>query len=139
MPSVNAATFMLTLSDKEARKKTIWTSLTRSGRGAGHDSGHPRFQIKENGSDVMASSRRRAAFGLREGADKIAELGRQVADICRKTPGDVPGGDELDMALPAYEVKVDRTRRRQWAVVRIRNLFCRMFGSARTPASPHAG
>ncbi len=57
MPSVNAATFMITLSDKTARSQTIWQVIDSVQAEALHTiPGIRRLQIKEMGSDVMASS-----------------------------------------------------------------------------------
>ena len=57
MPSINAATFMITLSDKERRKRNIWQVIDSARDEALKEiPGIRRLQIKEMGADVMASS-----------------------------------------------------------------------------------
>ncbi|MCI0530253.1 MAG: efflux RND transporter permease subunit, partial [Nitrospira sp.] len=57
MPAVNAATFMVTFSDKDEREKTIWDVIDAVQAEAMQTiPSIRRFQIKEMGSDVMASS-----------------------------------------------------------------------------------
>ncbi len=109
MPSVNAATFMITLSDKTDRKKNIWQVIDAVQQQAiATIPGIRRFQIKEMGSDVMASSAAPVQM-LVYGKDPqtIADLGNQVGDIARKTPGMYQVATSWDMSLPDYEVKVD--------------------------------
>lgn len=109
MPSVNAATFMITLSDKELRRKTIWQVIDSVQQEAlATIPGIRRFQIKEMGSDVMASSAAPVQL-LVYGPDlrRVADLGNAVADIARKTPGMYQVGTSWDMTLPDYEVRVD--------------------------------
>jgi len=109
MPSVNAATFMITLSDKTARKKNIWQVIDSVQQQAiATIPGIRRLQIKEMGSDVMASSSAPVQL-LVYGKDpqRIADLGNQVAAIARKTPGMFQVATSWDMNQPDYEVKVD--------------------------------
>jgi HAE1 family hydrophobic/amphiphilic exporter-1 len=115
MPSVNAATFMITLSVKEERDKTIWQVIDSVQQEAlATIPGIRRFQIKEMGSDVMASSAAPVQM-LVYGTDpaKLADLGNGVADIARTTPGMYQVATSWDMSLPAYEVKVDPVRAAQ--------------------------
>jgi len=115
MPSVNAATFMITLSDKTDRKQTIWQVIDSVQQQAiATIPGIRRFQIKEMGSDVMASSAAPIQL-LVYGKDtqKLADLGNQVADIARKTPGMYQVATSWDMSQPDYEVKVDPVRAAQ--------------------------
>ncbi|HEX2952178.1 MAG TPA: efflux RND transporter permease subunit, partial [Armatimonadota bacterium] len=112
MPSVNAATCMITLKEKEHRKKNIWQVIDAVQQEAlATIPGIRRFQIKEMGSDVMASSAAPIQL-LVYGKDPevLADLGRQVADIARKTPGMYQVATSWDMSLPDYEVKVDPVR-----------------------------
>ena len=54
---VNGATFMLTLSDKSLRHRDVWTLIDAAvAEAQATVPGIRRFQIKEMGSDVMASS-----------------------------------------------------------------------------------
>jgi len=115
MPSVNAATFMITLSDKDERAKTIWQVIDSVQQQAmATIPGIRRFQIKEMGSDVMASSAapiQLLVFG--KDPQTITDLGNQVADIARKTPGMHQVATSWDLSLPTYEVKVDPVRAAQ--------------------------
>lgn len=109
MPSVNAATFMITLSDKDDRQKTIWQVIDSVQQEAlATVPGIRRFQIKEMGSDVMASSAAPIQL-LVYGPDlqRVADLGNAVADLARKTPGMSQVATSWGMSLPDYEVKVD--------------------------------
>ena len=115
MPSVNAAAFMITLSDKNARKQTIWQVIDSVQQEAiATIPGIRRLQIKEMGSDVMASSAAPVQL-LVYGKDPqvIADLGNQVAAIARKTPGMFQVATSWDMNQPDYEVKVDPVRAAQ--------------------------
>ena len=115
MPSVNAATFMITLSDKTARKQTIWQVIDSVQQQALASIPRiRRLQIKEMGSDVMASSSAPVQL-LVYGTDlqTVADLGNQVADIARKTPGMYQVATSWDMSLPDYEVHVDPVRAAQ--------------------------
>jgi HAE1 family hydrophobic/amphiphilic exporter-1 len=110
MPSVNAATFMITLSDKDDRQKTIWQVIDSVQQEAlATIPGIRRFQIKEMGSDVMASSAAPIQL-LVYGPDlqRVADLGNAVADLARKTPGMSQVATSWGMSLPDYEVKVDQ-------------------------------
>lgn len=109
MPSVNAATFMITLSDKDDRQRTIWQVIDSVQQEAlATIPGIRRFQIKEMGSDVMASSAAPIQL-LVYGPDlqRVADLGNAVADLARKTPGMSQVATSWGMSLPDYEVKVD--------------------------------
>jgi HAE1 family hydrophobic/amphiphilic exporter-1 len=115
MPTANAATFMITLSDKTARKQTIWQVIDSVQQEALVSMpGIRRLQIKEMGSDVMASSAAPVQL-LVYGKDPqtIADLGNGVADIARKTPGLYQVGTSWDMNVPDYEVTVDPVRAAQ--------------------------
>lgn len=115
MPSVNAATFMLTFSDKGERKETIWQVMDGiQAEALATIPGVRRFQIKEMGSDVMASSEapvQLLVYG--KDLDKVAGLGRQVADIARQTPGMYQVGTSWDMNLPTYQLQVDPDKAQQ--------------------------
>ena len=57
MPQVNGASMMLTFSDKDARDKTIWQVLDAiHAEATATIPGLRRLQIKEMGSDVMATA-----------------------------------------------------------------------------------
>jgi len=115
MPSVNAATFMITLSDKDARKQNIWQVIDSVQREAqARIPGIRRLQFKEMGSDVMASSAAPIQL-LVYGKDPeiVADLGNKVADIARGTAGMHQVATSWDVSQPDYEVKVDPVRAAQ--------------------------
>ena len=115
MPSVNAATMMLTFSDKDERKKTIWEVIDSVQQEAlATIPGVRRFTIKEMGSDVMASSAAPVQL-LVYGKDpeKIAELGDRVAQIAGETKGMYQVATSWNLSNPSYEVKVDPLRAAQ--------------------------
>jgi len=115
MPAVNAATFMITLSDKDDRRRTIWQVIDRVQAEAMRSiPGLRRFQIKEMGSDVMASSAapiQLLVYGPE--LETVADLGRQVADLAAQTRGMHQVATSWDLSLPAYEIKVDPVRAAQ--------------------------
>jgi Cation/multidrug efflux pump len=112
MPGVNFATFMITLSDKDERKKTIWDVMD-SVQKESTDSipGIRRLQIKEMGSDVMASSQAPISI-LVTGPDMniVSRLAEQTADIARQTYGMHQVATDWAMSKPDWEIKVDPRR-----------------------------
>ena len=89
MPAVNFATFMITLSDKDERKKTIWDVIDSVQTEATSTvPGIRRLQIKEMGSDVMASSQAPISI-LVTGPDMsiLSRLAEQTAKIGQETFG----------------------------------------------------
>jgi HAE1 family hydrophobic/amphiphilic exporter-1 len=112
MPGVNFATFMITLSDKDDRKKTIWDVIDSVQREATETiPGIRRLQIKEMGSDVMASSQAPISI-LVTGTDPyiLSKLAEQVADIARETHGMHQVSTDWTMGKPDWEIKVDPRR-----------------------------
>ena len=112
MPGVNFATFMITLSDKDERKKTIWDVMD-SVQKESTDSipGIRRLQIKEMGSDVMASSQAPISI-LVTGPDMsiVSRLAEQTADIAKQTFGMHQVATDWAMSKPDWEIKVDPRR-----------------------------
>lgn len=112
MPAVNAATFMITFSDKDDREKTIWDIMDASRTEAlSKLPGIRRLQIKEMGSDVMASSAAPVQL-LVVGKDlsMIDRIGRQVEKISAETPGMAQTGTSWTMGNPVMQVHVDPAR-----------------------------
>ena len=112
MPLVNSATFMITLSDKDKRKRDIWQVMD----GARDEAlrklpGIRRLQVKEMGADVMASSAAPIQL-LVYGKDlgMIDKLGKQVAAVAEETPGMAQVGTSWTMGNPSYEIQVDPAR-----------------------------
>jgi len=123
MPSVNASTFMITLSDKDARrftlldrilghkttnKRDIWEVIDGVQKEAlATIPGIRRFQIKEMGSDVMASSLAPVSlivFG--KDTDQLATIGNKVADIAKATPGMYQVATSWSLDKPSYKIDV---------------------------------
>jgi hydrophobic/amphiphilic exporter-1 (mainly G- bacteria), HAE1 family len=114
VPLVNAATFMLTLTDKEARRRDIWQVM--DGLVADAKATIPgirRLQIKEMGSDVMASAQAPISLVV-YGPDLavVDQLAQQTAKIAERV-GVAQVGTDWTMGLPELQVKVDPTRAQQ--------------------------
>ena len=111
VPSVNAATFMMTLSDMTKRRRDIWQVIDGVQQEAMQTiPGIRRFQIKEMGSDVMASSQAPIAL-IVYGTDLnlLARMGEKVAEIGRKH-NLIQTGTDWSMDKTDYEVKVNPAR-----------------------------
>ena len=112
MPGVNFATFMITLSDKDERKKTIWDVIDSVQKESTETiPGIRRLQIKEMGSDVMASSQAPISI-LVTGPDMsiLSRLAEQTADIARETYGMHQVATDWALSKPDWEIKVDPRR-----------------------------
>jgi len=115
MPSVNGAAFMLTLSDKDARHATIF-QLMDSVQSEALNSvpGIRRFQIKEMGSDVMATAEAPIHVNI-YGPDlgELDRIGGQVLRAAQKMPELAQPARTWAMGLPDYHIKVDLERAQQ--------------------------
>jgi len=112
MPAVNAATFMVTFTDKDKRKKSIWQVMDSVQVEALKTIPNiRRFQIKEMGSDVMASSAAPIQV-LIYGKDlnMLDKMGEDLLQQAKDTPGLAQPGTTWIMGNPSYEVKVDPRR-----------------------------
>jgi HAE1 family hydrophobic/amphiphilic exporter-1 len=112
MGFVNGATSLITLTDKDERKRSIWEVLDAAQAEAMQTiPGLRRVQIKEMGADVMASSAAPIQL-LVYGKDLnvLSRLGEQVAEIARRTPGIYQVSTSWSMSQPSYELVVDRAR-----------------------------
>lgn len=113
MGQTNGASMMITLSDKGDRKRSIWQVMDQVQREAlrRYPDEIRRFQIKEMGSDVMASSQAPISV-LIAGPDLavLDQLGKQVADIARKTPGLVQVSTDWTLGLPTKELEIDQKK-----------------------------
>jgi len=108
MPQVNGAMMMLTFSDKDSRKRNIWQIMDAVQREATSTiPGIRRLQIKEMGSDVMASSLAPVAV-LVYGKDMnvLNQIGRQVLDVAKETKGLYQPSTSWDMSQPSYKIEV---------------------------------
>lgn len=112
MPAVNAATFMLTFSDKDERKRTIWQIMDAVQEEAmATIPGIRRLQIKEMGSDVMASSAapvQLIVYG--KDLNLLSRMGEETAKIAAATPGMFQAATSWTMGRPDYEIKVNLAR-----------------------------
>lgn len=112
MPGVNFATFMITLRDKDERKKTIWDIIDSVQTEATSTiPGIRRLQIKEMGSDVMASSQAPISI-LVTGPDMsiLSRLAEQTAQIGKDTYGMHQVATDWSLSKPDWEIKVDPRR-----------------------------
>ena len=115
MNQVNSATMMITLSDKDARKRTVWQVIDDVQREAlATIPNIRRLQIKEMGSDVMASSEAPVTI-LVSGQDLgiLSKLAGQVADVARRTPGAYQVATSWAVEKPSYTLDVDPRRAAQ--------------------------
>lgn len=108
----NWATFMLTLKDKDKRSKTIWDVIDNiQAEAVSTIPGIRRFQIKEMGSDVMASSQAPISIMVTgPDMDILDKLARQVEDIARNTFGMHQVGTDWALTKPEARIVVDRRR-----------------------------
>ncbi|MGI6295635.1 MAG: efflux RND transporter permease subunit [Armatimonadota bacterium] len=108
MPQVNGAMMMMTFSDKDKRKRDIWTIMDAVQREATQTiPGIRRLQIKEMGSDVMANSLAPVSV-LIYGKDMhvLNSIGQQVLDIAKETKGMYQASSSWDMMQPSYKIDV---------------------------------
>ncbi len=112
MSQVNSATLMITLSDKDARAATVWQVIDAVQSEALRTIPNiRRLQIKEMGSDVMASSEAPVTV-LVTGPDLnvLSKLADQVADVARQTPGATQVSTSWGVEKPSYTLTVDARR-----------------------------
>lgn len=108
MPQVNAAAMMITFSDKDTRKRDIWTIIDSVHKEATSTiPGIRRLQIKEMGSDVMATSLAPVAVVI-YGKDMhvLNSIGQQVLDVAKSTKGMYQPASSWDMKQPSYKIEV---------------------------------
>jgi len=112
MNQVNSATMMITLSDKDGRKRDVWQVIDSVRDEALRTIPNiRRLQIKEMGSDVMASSQAPVTI-LVSGKDPVilSKLAEQVADLARGTPGAFQVSTSTAVEKPTYTLDVDSRR-----------------------------
>ncbi len=112
MPQVSGAALMLTFSDKDERRKTIFEAMDAIQKEA-HLTipGLRRLQIKEMGSDVMATAAAPIHVNI-YGPDlfELERLGREVEGVAQKMPELFQPSRTWTMGLPDYQVNVDLQR-----------------------------
>ena len=109
MPQVSGAAMMLTFSDKDARERTIFQVMDDIHREAyATIPGLRRFQVKEMGSDVMATAAAPIHVNV-YGPDlnELERLGREVEEAAWKMPEVFQPSRTWTMGLPDYRIKVD--------------------------------
>ena len=112
MPQVSGAAMMLTFSDKDDRKRTIFQVMDDIHREAyATIPGLRRFQVKEMGSDVMATAAAPIHVNV-YGPDlnELERLGKEVEAAAWKMPELFQPSRTWTMGLPNYRVKVDPQR-----------------------------
>ena len=113
MGVVNGASAMLTFRDKDERKRDAWEIMDGIVQEANATiPGIRRMQIKEMGSDVMASSAAPIQL-LVYGPDLkiVSMLAEQVADIARRQVPDIyQTATSWGIQQPGYELKIDPRR-----------------------------
>lgn len=108
MPQVNGASMMLTFSDKDERDKSIWDVIDSIQKEAlATVPGIRRLQIKEMGSDVMATAAAPIHVNI-YGPDLevLDKLGKEVLSVAQKMPELAQPGMTSSMGIPDYEIKV---------------------------------
>lgn len=112
MPQTNGASMMLTFSDKDDRKRDIWKIMDAIQKEAlATIPGIRRLQIKEMGSDVMATAAAPIHVNI-YGPDlkELDRLGAETLNVARKMPEMVQPGTTWAVGLPDYEIRVDPQR-----------------------------
>jgi HAE1 family hydrophobic/amphiphilic exporter-1 len=113
MPQVNAASMMVTFSDKDERRRTIWKVMDAVQREAlATIPGIRRFQLKEMGSDVMATAQAPIqvnAYGPR--LEELDRIGTEVLHVAQRMPGEAfQPAKTWTYGQPELRVKVDLQR-----------------------------
>lgn len=112
MPAANGAAMMLTFSDKDERKNTIFKVIDAVQKEALETvPGIRRFQIKEMGSDVMATAAAPVHVNI-YGPDlhELDRLGSQVLGVAQKMPEMFQPSRTWSMGVPDYRIQVDLQR-----------------------------
>lgn len=110
MNQVNTASMMVTLKDKDERKRTIWQVIDDVQQQAMKKFPKElrRVQIKEMGSDVMASSQAPISILIYgKNLEYLDQLGQEMVKIGSTIPGFVQVATDWTMGLPTKELKID--------------------------------
>ena len=112
MPQVNGASMMLTFRDKDERKRTIWDIMDAVQKEALTTiPGLRRLQLKEMGSDVMATADAPIRLNI-YGPDlnQLDRLGKETLAVAQRMPELFQPATTSTMGLPDYEIKVNPQR-----------------------------
>lgn len=115
MPQVNGASMMLTFSDKDSRKRTIWQVMDSiQSEAMTTIPGIRRLQIKEMGSDVMATAAAPIHVYI-YGPDlrELDRLGSETLRTAQKMPELFQPGTTWSLSLPELRLHVDPQRARE--------------------------
>lgn len=115
MPQVSGAALMLTFSDKDTRERTIFEVMDAIHKEAYEIiPGLRRIQIKEMGSDVMATAAAPIHVNI-YGPDlkELDRLGREVEAVAWKMPEVFQPSRTWTMGVPDYRIQVDLERAQQ--------------------------
>jgi HAE1 family hydrophobic/amphiphilic exporter-1 len=112
MPQVSGAALMLTFSDKDVRERTIFQVMDDIHREAyASIPGLRRLQIKEMGSDVMATAAAPIHVNV-YGPDlfELDRLGKEVEEVAWKMPELFQPSRTWTMGVPDYRIEVNAQR-----------------------------
>lgn len=112
MPQVSGAAMMLTFSDKDTRARTIFEVMDAIHKEAyATIPGLRRLQIKEMGSDVMATAAAPIHVNI-YGPDlfELERLGQEVEAVAWKMPELFQPSRTWTLGLPDYRIEVDPQR-----------------------------
>ncbi len=112
MPAANGAAMMFTFSDKDERRNTIFQVIDAVQKEALQTvPGIRRFQIKEMGSDVMATAAAPVHVNI-YGPDlkELDQLGSQVLGVANKMPEMFQPSRTWALGVPDYRIQVDLQR-----------------------------
>jgi len=112
MPAANGAAMMLTFSDKDQRRRSIFTLMDSIRREAlATIPGIRRLQIKEMGSDVMATAAAPIHVNIYGPDEKVLDrLGREVLDVASKMPELYQPGRTWSLGVPDYRLEINFQR-----------------------------
>lgn len=112
MPQVNGASLMLTFSDKDSRRRTIWQVMDAIQREAmATIPGIRRLQIKEMGSDVMATAAAPIHVNIYgPELEELDRLGSQTLGIARSMPEMFQPATTWSLSLPEVRLHIDAQR-----------------------------
>lgn len=112
MPQVNGASMMLTFSDKDSRAKTIWDVIDAIQKEAmATIPGLRRLQIKEMGSDVMATAAAPIHVNIfGPDLEQLDRIGRESLAVGKAMPDLFQPATTWALGVPEYQIRVDPQR-----------------------------
>jgi HAE1 family hydrophobic/amphiphilic exporter-1 len=115
MNGVNAASYLITFTPKEERRRSIWQIMDAVHQEATSTiPGIRRLALKEMGADVMASSAAPVELLVTGPDEGVAQrLAGQVANVARRVPGMVQVSTSSSMLQPEERIVLDRARASQ--------------------------